>query len=380
MEQSATGFRVLLAILVLLIGCKDIERPPIYTLLSGRSSSGRVGIVSTDFGSAGRFTSMTPDGVPIPGLSPIHSDAIARFQNNQVTIINRLNRDNIQVLEPSFGFLTVQEFSVGSGSNPHDYIRVSDALGYVTLYERSFLQMVQPATGFIAGNIPLAAYADSDGVPEMDGMLLEGDLLYVALQRLDRNQSNFPPAGISKLIEIDIRTNTVTGVYDFPAPNPFGRLKRVTLFGSPYLVVSCPGRLGFISALDGGVVAFDLTARAFRPGFLFAETAAAGDILDVEIVNDSLGYVSVLDAAFNKSVQQFNPSSGVRTAVLFTSPASTGTVAGLLYADGYLYAGDASFSQPGIRIFDALNGGAQITPVPVNVGLRPYSLIQIPPL
>lgn len=378
---SSRGFALRITFaagLLAFLSCKDIERPPIFSLLLSGAGT-RIGIVTTDFGSAGRFSVLTPEGVPLPGLSPIHSDAVARFQNNQVTIINRLNRDNIQVLEPSAGFLTVQEFSVGSGTNPHDYVRVSDAKGYVTLYNRNYIQIVQPATGFLIGALSLAAFSDVDGLPEMEALHLEGSLLYAAVQRLDRGQANFPPAGISKLVEIDTGSDSVSASFDFPAANPFGKFRRVLFSGVPHLVIPCPARLGFISQMDGGVVAFNLQTRSFRPGFLYAETTAGGDILDVEILSDTVGYATVLDAVFNKSLHKFNPSTGQKLSVLSFSPATAGTISGLLLApNGYLYAGDATFSQPGIKIYGTGQSDALLTPAPISVGLRPFDLVYIP--
>lgn len=367
-----------LCLLLIAASCKDIERPPLFSLLLSGGGT-RVGVVTTDFGSSGRFSVLTPDGVPLPGLSPIHSDAVARFQNGQVTVINRQGRDNIQVLDPAAGFLTVQEFSVGSGTNPQDYVRSSDAKGYVSLYNRSYVQVVQPATGFLTGTLSLAAYADADGLPETEALHLEGSLLYAALQRLDRNQSNLPPAGISRLVEIDTASDSVSAVFDFPAANPFGKFRRVLFSGVPHLVIPCPARLGFISQMDGGVTAFNLATRSFRPGFLYAETTAGGDILDVEILSDTEGYATVLDSVFNKSLQKFNPSTGQKLAVLSFSPATAGTISGLLLApNGYLYAGDASFSEPGIKIYSTQQNDTLLTPVPISVGLRPFDLIYIP--
>ncbi|MBI3395396.1 MAG: hypothetical protein HY042_06145 [Spirochaetia bacterium] len=359
--------------------CKDIPRPPVWqAVISGGTD--RIGIVSTDFGAAGRFSTMTPDGFPVPGFQNIHSDAVARFQDTHVYIINRLNRDNIQVLDPSLTYLTVQEFSTGGGSNPQDFIRVSDTKGYVTLFNKDSLLIVNPLTGLPSGQISLAAWADADGLPEMSGMHLEGNLLYVALERLDRSQSFLPPApGPAVLIEINVLTDSVTGAFSFQGQNPFGKLRRVILGGQPHIVVPSAGRLGFISALDGGVEAFNLVTRSFRPGYLFSEAAAGGDIVDAAVKNDTEGYAVVLDAAFNKSVQKFNPQNGQLLSVLARYPSTAGTVAGLLLTpNGYLYAGDASFANPGIRIYDTNRGDLPLTPAPINVGLRPFDIIQIP--
>ncbi len=358
--------------------CKDIERPPLITALVS-PGSGRVGVVSSDFGSAGRFSALTPDGIALPGYASIHSDAVARVQDNRIYIINRLNRDNIQVLDPQLAYLTIQEFSTGSGSNPQDIVIVNPGKAYVSLFNRTTVAILNPTTGLLSGSVSLAAWADSDGFPEMSGMHLEGDYLYVALERLDRNQSYLPPSLPSVLVEISVLTDVVTNVFTFQRPNPFGHLRRVVFQGQPHLIVSCPGRMGFISALDGGVEAFNLSTRAMRPGFLYKEETAGGDILDAVIKDDSTGYAIVLDAAFNKYLHRFDPATGTRQAVLAAYPAFAGTVAGLLLApNGFLYVGDASFSSPGIRIYDSNRGDLPVVPLPVNVGLRPFDLVYIP--
>lgn len=358
--------------------CKDIQRPPLITALVS-PGAGRIGVVSTDFGSAGRFSALTPDGISLPGYAAIHSDAVARVQNNRVYIINRLNRDNIQVLDPAFAYATVQEFSTGSGSNPQDIVVLNETKAYVSLFNRTTIAVMNPTTGQQTGTISLASFADADGFPEMSGMHLEGDYLYVALERLDRNQTYLPPALSSLLVEINVLSDSITNAYTFQRRNPFGHLRRVVFQGQPHIIAACPGRMGFISAVDGGVEAFNLVTRTIRPGFLYTEEAAGGDILDAVIKDDSTGYALVLDASFNKYLQRFDPVTGTRQAVLAAYPAFAGTVAGLLLApNGFLYVGDTSFSSPGVRIYDSNRSDLPVVPFPVNVGLRPFDLVYIP--
>ena len=367
------------------LACKDIERPDMTSLLLGGGGN-RIGVVSSDFGAAGRFSLISPEGFPLPGFAAIHSDAVARYQDGRVYIINRLNRDNIQTLQPNLGFLTELEFSTGAGTNPQDIIKVNDSKAYISLYNGTELLIVHPASGAKIGAVSLAAYADNapipDGLPEMSGMHLEGNLLYVALQRLDRNDPSgrFPPYGSSLLIEINTDSETVSAVYTFPGRNPFGKLRRVIFEGAPHLICACPGRMGFISELDGGVAAFNLTSKTFRPGFIYAETAAGGDILDVALKNDEVGYAIVLDSRFNKFLHRFRPGTGERTGVIAAFPESAGVVAGLLLTpDGKLFAGSADFTNPGVMIYDTDKNDSPVTPLPVSAGLRPADLILISP-
>lgn len=375
-----------LALILLFSGCRDIERPSILSLILGGSGGGRIGVVSSDFGAAGRFSILSAEGVALPGYSIIHSDAVARYQNNRVIIINRLNRDNIQILNPQIAFLTETEFSVGAGTNPQDFIEAGPDRAYLSLYNRPEIRIIHPLSGAHQGSIDLGYLAEStpfpDGLPEISGLHLEGDRLYAALQRLNRNDPSgfFPPTDASFLVEIETVTNLVLAVHQFPGLNPFGKMRRVVFEGAPHLIVACPGRMGYLSQLDGGVVAFNLTTRSFRPGFLFSEATAGGDILEAVLKNDQVGYALVLDVALNKYLLRFNPQSGLLESTLTSFRADQGNLSGLvLSAAGLLFVGNADFTNPGVMIFDTNRGDTLLTPAPVSVGLRPTDLVELAP-
>lgn len=372
---------VYLALLWLVpVACNDIEQPSVLTQLLGGSHD-RIGVVSSDLSASGRFSVLAPGGLPAANYASIHSDAVVRYANQRIFIVNRLNRDNIQVLNPELLYLTEREISVGVGSNPHDIAVAAMDRAYVPLYERNYLQLVNPLAGVLTGRINLAVFADADGIPEMSGAHIEGNLLYVALQRLDRNAAVgiFPPADFSYLIEIDTLSNQVVQAIVTPFANPFGKPVRLNLFGQPHLVWAMPGRIGAQSALDGGIVAFNLNTRSFRPGALYHEATAGGDILDVAVKNDTTGYALIHFPDHSTALHRFNPGTGALQAVMHFQPSTTGFVAGLLLApNGYLYVAESGFTNPGILIFDTNAGDVRLTPLAVQVGLRPTDLVYIP--
>ena len=363
---------------------KDIEKPDAADLLIQLilgSGSNRVGIVSSDLGPSGRFSVMHPEGVPVPFFTSIHSDAMARYFNGRVFIVNRLGRDGIQILDPQSAYLTVSEYSTGNASNPHDIVVTANGKGYISLYGRNNILVVHPESGAVIGSVSLAAYSDPDGYPEVSGLHAEGNRIFAAVQRLDRNDhiSTWPPAAgyPSLLVEIDAGSDTIVAAHAMPFSNPFSKLRRVDLFGQPHLLVACPSCLGYNFRIDGAVIAFNLATNSFTT--LYRETAAGGDILDVVIKNDSVGYASILFQDFSTTIQRFNPTTGARTGDLFFAPNWGGYVAGMLLTDdGRLYLGDSSYTEPGVSIYDTNAGDLKMTPLPVPIGLRPTDLVYIP--
>ena len=374
----------------ILLYCKnDIQRPSILSLFlpQGGSDVEKLGVVSTDFSSGGRFSMIdTSSLVALPTLSYIHSDAVVRFYNQKIYIVNRLNRDSILILNPLLGYLPLQEFSMGSGSNPQDIAVVNDSKAYVSLYNRTYLAVVDLNTGQIYKKIDLAVYSETfstsssgiDGKPEMAKMIIYENILYLQLQRLDRNDiSGFPsPNTDSYIIKINIITDEIISVIKTLYPNPFGKMQKITLGSENFIAVCLPARLGYISQLDGGIGALNIATGEFRTSPLYSEKDAGGDILDMVIKTDTEGYAYVLDSSFNKSIQRFNPSSGVKTGTLATYSSNLGNISGLVLSQsGKLFLGSADYNNPGITVFETANGELrQITASPISVGLRPFDL------
>lgn len=399
MSTSVFAKRSILFFLILFLfvnNCNDIKRPPIASLFINSllviPSAGveSVGVVTSDFGTSGKFNVLNPDTqLSISTIASIHSDAVAKMIDGKVFVINRLNRDSILILNPTTGFLPESEYSVGKGNNPQDIVKVNDSKAYITLYNSRNLLVVNPYSGAFIKNIDLGGYAEAtslgsagpDGIPEMNQMYLEGNLLYIQLQRLDRNDpSGIPsPNSDSLLLELDVNTDIIKNAYTFKSRNPTSRIQKISIASESFLTMCAPNRLGFISKLDGGIVAFSLVTKTFRGNFLFAEIDAGGDILGMQIKDENEGYASVLDSSFNKYIFQFNPTNGQKIKTILNFPASAGNISGLLLSSsGKLYAGDGSFSKPGVLIFDTTKADKpRLTPSSIDVGLRPYDILEI---
>jgi len=307
-------------------------------------------------------------------VESICSDAVARFHDGLVYVVNRMGCDNIQVLDPSNGFSTVRQFSVGTGSNPQDIVIVSDTKAYVSRGNETGLLIVDPSTGAHLGTIDLSRFSDADGIPEMSCMIPVGDLLFVSIQRLDQN-NYWLPVPPSYLAVIDTRTDTLydcdpdaPGVQavELTGTDPFGELHFDPYTGLVYFT-----SVGWWGMQDGGIERVD-PSTCESLGFLLTETAAGGDINDVILFSPSIGYAVVTDADFNNLLVRFDPSTGALTDTLYAP-------GGYVLADieispgGELFLCDRTATSPGIRIYNAVSGIA--TAGPIDVGLPPFDIV-----
>lgn len=370
--------------ILIFLGCKnDIQRPSILTLFFPTlGNSEKLAVVTSDFSSGGRLSIIdTGTLIPAPTLSLIHSDAVLRYTNGRLYVINRLNRDSILVLNPSSYFTPEGEVSVGRGNNPQD-IAILNGKIYVSLYEKNYLLILNSGNFSTIGTIDLSPYVENSGLrdelPESGRMMIYGGFLYLQVQRLDRNDaSGFPsPTNDSFILKLDPLSDRVISVIKTPAANPLGKMQVFIKNSIPHLAVCLPSRLGFISRPDGGIGALNLNTDEFLGEFLYREDKAGGDILDMVIKNETEGYAFVLDAGFNKQIHKFNPSTGEKLSVLASYPSSLGNISGLaLSSDGKLFLGDAGFSQPGITVYDTNSElPRKLNETPIDVGLRPFEL------
>jgi hypothetical protein len=388
MRKYLQLFKILFLIGFIHCGDLEIKKPNILQFLFLFSSPTSVGVVTSDFSSGGRFKSFDANSLTAsPTSATIHSDAVGRFFNNKVYIVNRLNRDTIQVLDPNLAFLTVQDFSVGQGKNPQD-ISFWNNKYYVALYNSDSVPIYNAQTGLQQGEISLTSLRETfstsntpDSNLEIASMIQHESSLFLALQRLDRNDASgyFPPNSDSLLVEIDMNLDQIIRIYTFPVRNPSGRIYKKVLFGEPHLLFSCVGFVGFQSRNDGGILAFHIPSRTFRPSFLFSEATAQGDILNFQIKDENLGFASVLDAGFKKSIQSFRPSTGERIGTLLEIPSNVGvSLNGMfLTSDGKLIIGNTNFQNPGLNVYDTNQGNILLSPTPISVGLTPLDIFQL---
>ena len=287
--------------------------------------------------------------------------------------MNRLNADNIQIIDPQQGYTTPAnaQVSVGNGTNPQDIAFVNATKAYVSRLSRTApsLLILNPTTLATLGERDLRSLIkpnDLDGTPEPSFMLVNNGLLYVALQHLDELAFLFPPLAPGEVAVIDPVTDNIVTVIQLPFTNPFSQLRF-----SPTLrriLVSCVGLFG---VQDGGIVAIDPTTNTVDPTMRITEAALGGDITDFEIVSSTKAFAVVLDINFDSTLVTFNPSTGqLLTTVLGPRGVSIAQMAINSRNELYVAVNDSTTTTPGVRVFDTVTD-RDLIPGPLNVGQLP---------
>lgn len=312
-------------------------------------------VFGTDYTTGSLSAWDLPARTPHCDVASPNSDATLRFFAGRLYVVNRFGGDNIQVVNPAT-YANVLQFSVGNGSNPHDIAFVSGTKAYVTRYESADLWIVNPQTGAHTGTISLAAFADGDGIPEMDRLARVGDLLFVSIERIDR-PGGYTPAGPGLVAVIDTRTDALvdcdpatpgTQAIALQLANP------VTDFqfdaATRRLLIGCAGTF---SVLDGGFEWID-TATLRSAGVVLGEATLGGDVSDVVWTGPSRSYAIVADLAFNTALVSWSAAG----AVLDTLWAPGGYSLSDAEANGAgeLWVCRNSFTGSALRVFSTATG------------------------
>jgi hypothetical protein len=331
-------------------------------------------VVTSDY-QTGSIAYLPPDSqTPQVNLLAIHPDAGIRYRDGRVYVINRLGQDNILVLDPgNLAVMPALQFSVGNGTNPQDIEFASPAKAYVTRYESTRVLVVDPRDGRELGEIDLAAFADTDGLPEMGEMAIVGQRLYVACQRLDRN-TTWGPADDSYLAVVDTRTDELVDT-DQATPGVQG----IKLAGANPNTLIAVGRQivvagsGAFGDRAGGIEVIDTDTSA-SSGLLVTEDELGGDITGLAMVSAIRGYAVVTDENYVNRIRPVDLDRGT------VGPALAGHSGGYtpdLAVDGtrLIVADTGTFSEPnaaGLLFYDA-GTGTKLTG-PVSVGLPPSGI------
>lgn len=347
----------------------------ISTVTPAHSNPEFVFVTTTDFSTGSSSTiGLTPSYPVTMDVASIHSDAVARYIDGFVYVVNRLGADNIQILDPGNNFTTVRQFSVGNLSNPQDAVLVGGNKLYVSRNNENTLWIGDPNSGLQTGSIDLSPFADADGLCEMQYMFLTGDRLFVSLQRLDRNDF-WRPAGTSYVAAIDVNTDTLIDVDPgqpgtqpivLASANPFSELQLDPWSGRLY--VGCAGQW---AQFDGGVEEIDLLSLA-SAGTVLTENSAGGDILDVVIINAGVGFCLIQTSSFHTVLIMFDPTTGQKLKTVY-DPGDFVLQDIDRCPTGEVFLADRTPLAPGIRIYKPLTG-VEITSAPIDVGLPPYDI------
>lgn len=359
-----------------------MHRPPLAPLLvslllcatPALAANTRAFVACTDF-SSGELSAVTLSNRAVaPGVSPIHTDAVVRWYDGKVYVVNRAGMDNIQVLDPALNYAVVGNHSTGNGSNPYDIVFVSPTRAYVPRYNETRLLIMNPASGAHLGTIDLAGFADADGIPEMARAIRVQRYLFVAVQRLDRNNF-YAPTDSSQVVVIDTQTDLVVDVDPasagtqgivLPVQNP------ITDFGfdraATRLLIGCSGALG---ALDGGVAMVDPVFFQSL-GLAIGEAALGGEIADVEWMSPARSFAIVSDPGFNTSLVSWSDVTNQVTGTV-SAPGGYSLTDCAVNDLGELYVCNSNLvGAYGLYVYRASDGA--FLAGPLDTGLPPYTI------
>ena len=348
-------------------------------LLAGRAPAAtRVFVTCTDYGVSGTLDDAL-DGAPWThngSVAVIGSDAISRYHEGLLYVVNRQGGDNIQVLDPANSYHLVRQFSTGPGSNPQDIAFASPTKAYVSRYESADVWIVNPQTGVHTGTISLAGFADADGLPEMARMAVVGRRLFVALELLDR--ANFyAPTGPGKLAVIDMNADTVMDA-DPAAPG----IQAITLTGpNPTTQVELDRRTGKLlvgetgnyGVNDGGIEQVDPVGLSAL-GFAVTEDSLGGDVLAIASSSESgdACFAIISDAGFNTAAVKTHLALHGHTRIVRQGAGFVLSDIGV-DGDGLIWLTDRTPGAAGLRAYDVVTDLPLFGP-PIATSLPPNGL------
>lgn len=339
------------------------ETPYLFAVTTAYETSGNCATIDIN----------TPHGTAT-GLEQIGSDPVVRYHQPYLYVLNRSLSDNIQVIDPRRDFTTISEVSTGPGSNPQDIVIIDSTRAYLSRYESAWLYEMNPRTGALLDSIDLGPFADGDGIPEMSRMERDGNHIFVALQRLDRD--NFwSPAIPGYIAVIDISDNTIvdadagaagTQAIALSGGNPNGQMVLDREGRELYVSV-----LGGYGVLDGGVEGINIDALASN-GWVTTESQLGGDVGPIAVYGGKIYAIVSDDYFFTNQLVAASAATGARLSTILTT---SGFVSDMELDDSsaQIFVCDRDAIHPGVRIVSAATD-QETTSSPLSTGLPPYDL------
>lgn len=321
-----------------------------------------------------------------PGAA--ESDAVIRTPSGLPIVVNRQGFNYLQLIDvDDVDLPPINDCSVADGldSNPQDVALVSESKGYVTPYAGPELLVISPpilfqpdlhptCKGFVSKRIDLSSF-DSDGIPQMDQMVLVGSDLFVSLQLLDDAAGGLPPKQPGVLAVLDTQTDLVKGSIELSFENPFAETKG--LIWDEFQQRIFVGGPGSITVLDdGGIEAVD-PATMQSAGLVLTGSDINAGVFDFVIVGSARAYAIIVEEFSNSVVEldlSLDPARrGIRATLLTSTDLITDiemTERGELWV---AYRGESPDDPSGLRIFDVTDN-TELTETPIALGQAPFTL------
>ena len=246
---------------------------------------------------------------------------IERFQADSVT------KFDINAPEtPIWQFSTMDDTDTAT-SNPYDMIFVSDQKAYLLRYGSARAWIVNPSAitqaDFKIGELDLSAYDDGDGIPEMSSAVIANGKLFIAMQRLDRDDG-FSPTNDVYVAVFDTATDREIATGTDNPDNVMGIVLPIRNIGSiQYLAANntiyIQGAGGYESSWSGRAADYSGGIMAIDPNSYSvsqilddgdSENHPYGNISGMGIVSPEKGYFVGYAGYGDNALYMFNPTTG----------------------------------------------------------------------
>jgi hypothetical protein len=271
--------------------------------------------------------------------------------------IERFQADNITKFDIAAPDTPIYQYSVldsgdADSANPHGLIFLSAEKAYLLRYGKATAWIVNPSATteaeFKIGELDLSAYADQDGLPEMDTGVIVDDILYITLQRMDRSDG-WAPKNTSYVAlfntetdeEIDTGTQNPDDVKGIALPGPnTGAIQY--LAGNDTIYIQAIGDYGSTyynrdPAYTGGIITLNPTT--YETALLVDDGDDSdhpyGNITGMAIVSAEKGYFVGYAGWGDNTLYEFSPTTGDVSGVV-SAELSNINIAGMqagAYAD-----------------------------------------------
>ncbi|MBI4411252.1 MAG: hypothetical protein HY541_02060 [Deltaproteobacteria bacterium] len=229
-------------VLFFLVSCGSVEQlsldesDPDADFAEGEEA---VFLFGTDFVSSGQIYTADFDAASSlsnTGVTGLGSSAVIRLFDGLLYVLHDGfsigSSDNLQILDPSGGLATVNQWSTGNGTNPQDLV-VMENKAYISLYnpendETNVDGAGNPAdvivmnteTGEMEKRLGFFDFLNDDGnrTGRAASMVLADNLIYVCLQDLEGDSFEHNTSGLIGIINTS--TDEVEGVITLQGRNP----------------------------------------------------------------------------------------------------------------------------------------------------------------
>jgi hypothetical protein len=337
-------------------------------------------VVTTEFTTSGSIAVVDADTLEVtPDITAVHQDAYVRVDGDRVFVVNRQGGDNIQELDPSRGYATIWQYSVGNRGNPWDLTLLEDGTAWVPLYNEGALLHVDTLADSgesfrIDSPVPLPTWTDDDLRVEPFATFLYDDVLYVLVQGLD----DYPRCSADSRGYLHARapsTLALREVFDGSSTLELARCNPTSyaLLDDGRLVVGHSGALRTQSdALDdGGIEIVDL-----RAGVSLGLVATEEDFGDRDLVRVAFGeedrvWVALADEDFAVAVYSARLDDTGFTLGQEVWRSDTGGIFDLAERYGRVWIADRTTGASGLMVLDAETGDP-VVDEPLGTGFPPF--------